>query len=89
MMAAVTVEMNLELAQRFTQMQLPAALIPAVLETAMQDFVDQVDTADPNDRMPIIWYPRTITPTTLQDYIAATVTLDGPLVSADQSPTVR
>jgi hypothetical protein len=81
MLAAATVEMNLELAQRFAAARLPAALLPSVLETAMQDFVDQVDTADPGDRMAVLWYPRTISRNALEDAVAATASLDGPLVS--------
>ena len=83
MMAAATVEMNLDMAQRFAVAQLPAALLPSVLETAMQEFVDQVETADPSDRMALLWYPRTVSPSVIDDAVAATATLDGPLVSND------
>jgi len=81
MMAASTVEMNLEMAQRFAELNLPAALIPSVLATAMQDFVDQADPADPNDLAALAEYPRRISSNLMADYIAATATLDGPLVA--------
>ncbi|MFN7980410.1 MAG: hypothetical protein U0Q11_00995 [Vicinamibacterales bacterium] len=80
MLAASTVEMNLELAQRFAAGRLPAALLPSVLGTAMQDFVDRVDTADPGDRAALLAYPRTITRSALEDAVAATATFDGPLI---------
>jgi hypothetical protein len=83
MMAASTVEMNLEMAQRLASLQLPAALLPSVLATAMQDFTDQAEPADPNDLPALADYPRRITDSLMDDYIAATATLDGPLVSAD------
>ena len=83
MLAATTVEMNLEFAQRLAVLRLPAALLPSVLQTAMQDFVDKVATADPNDRMPVIRYPHELTRDLMSDYVASTATLDGPLVMAD------
>ena len=86
MMAASTVEMNLELAQRFSVAQLPAALLPSVLETAMQDFVDLVDTADSGDRMALLGYIRTIPLTVIEDAVAGTATLEGPLVSTADAP---
>ena len=83
MLAASTVEMNLELAQRFAALSLPAALLPAVLSTAMQDFVDQVDTADPGDRAAMVRWVQRLDRNALADYVAAAATLDGPLVSRD------
>ena len=83
MLAASTVEMNLELAQRFAALSLPAALLPTVLSTAMQDFVDQVDTADQGDRMAIVRWVQRLDRNALADYVSAAATLDGPLVSRD------
>lgn len=83
MLAASTVEMNLELAQRFAALSLPAALLSAVLSTAMQDFVDQVDTADPGDRASIVRWVQRLDRNALADYVAAAATLDGPLVSRE------
>lgn len=89
MLAATTVEMSLELALRFAAARLPAALLPSVLETAMQDFVDQVDTADPGDRLAATAYPRALSRTALEDAVAATATLDGPLVPDTTGPADR
>jgi hypothetical protein len=83
MMAAANVEMTLELAQRLALLRLPAALLPSVLQTAMQDFVDQVDPADANDFAALVRYPRALGANLVDDYIAAAATLDGPLVAAD------
>ena len=82
MMAASTVEMNLEMAQRLAELRLPAALLPSVLATAMQDFMDQAEPADSNDLAALAEYPRRISTNLMADYIAATATLDGPLVAA-------
>jgi hypothetical protein len=82
MMAAANVELNLDMAQRLAALRLPASLLPAVLETAMQDFVDRAATADPNDFTALVEYPRTLEEHAVDDYVAAAATLDGPLVSA-------
>ncbi len=83
MMAASTVEMNLELAQRFAVLHLPAALLPSVLTTAMQDFVDTVDTADANDLPALSRHARAIGRNAVDDYVAATAA-NGPLVPAHE-----
>lgn len=83
MMAATTIDMHLELAQRLADLRLPAALLPFVLTTAMQDFVDHVESADPADRAPLHLYPRAISRDLMADFIAATATLDGPLLPSD------
>jgi len=79
MMAASTVEMNLELAQRFAALRLPAVLLPSVLATAMQDFVDTVDTADANDLAALSPHVRALGRNAVDDYVAATAA-NGPLV---------
>ncbi len=89
MMAAVTVDMNLELASRLAALRLPAALLPSVLSTAMQDYVDRVGSVDPADREPLVAYPRTIGRGAMADHVAAAATLDGPLVAEDQEATER
>lgn len=83
MMAASTIDMHLELAQRLSDLHLPAALLPFVLTTAMQDFIDHVDSVDPADAQPLHQYPRAISTDLMADFIAATATLDGPLLPAD------
>ena len=82
MMAASTVEMNLELAQRFAALHLPAALLPSVLATAMQDFVDTVDTADANDLTALSRRARALSRNAVDDYVAATAA-NGPLMPAN------
>jgi len=82
-LAASTVEMNLEMAQRFAALRLPAALLPSVLATAMQDFIDQVDPADPADAPALARWVKAVTENAVDDHVSATATLDGPLVSRD------
>jgi hypothetical protein len=83
MLAATNVEMNLEMAQRLSALRLPASLLPAILATAMQDFVDNVAPTDANDTVALRRYVRAMSRNAVADYIAATATLDGPLVSPD------
>lgn len=83
MMAATNVEMTLEMARRLSVLRLPAALLPSVLATAMQDFVDQVEPADANDFAALVRYPRALHANAIDDYVAAAATLAGPLVTAD------
>lgn len=85
MLAAVHVDMNLMLAEQFVDLRLPAALLPAVLATAMQDFVDQAPSADSNDVAALTRQVRTISRQALENYVAAAATLDGPLVATGES----
>jgi len=87
MMAASTVELNLEMVQRLALLQLPAALLPSVLTTAMQDFVDRADPADSNDLRALADFTRTLDSNKVADFVAATATLDGPLFAADAADT--
>ena len=69
MMAATTVEMHLEMAERLAALRLPAALLPSLLATAMQDFVDQAEPADANDRAALDQYARTLGRDIVADYV--------------------
>lgn len=83
MMAAANVDMTLEIARRLSALRVPAALLPAVLQTAMQDFVDRSGPADPNDFVALLDYARNLTTHQVEDYVAAAAALDGPLVAMD------
>lgn len=83
MMAASTIDMNIEMAQRLAALRLPAALLPFVLTTAMQDYIDHAESVDAADRPPLLTYPRSISRELMADFVAATATLDGPLVPVD------
>jgi hypothetical protein len=83
MMAASVVDMNLFLAERLAEARLPAALAPSVLATAMQDFLDRSAPADPADLHALVEYERSVSSDTVDDYVAATATLVGPLVGND------
>jgi hypothetical protein len=88
MMSATNVEMSLELTERLAALRLPAALLPAVLQTAMQEFVDSVGPTDSNDIWSLVRYVRGLRDTSVADYVAATATLDGPLVSLEDADAV-
>ncbi|MGC4082647.1 MAG: hypothetical protein QM736_11180 [Vicinamibacterales bacterium] len=87
MLAAATVEMNLEMAQRLSALRLPAALLPSVLSTAMQHYVDRVPSVDPSDDGPLSPFARALPDDLVADFIAGAATLDGPLVSIEQDET--
>jgi hypothetical protein len=89
MLAAATVDLNLELAQRFAEMRLPAPLLPSVLTTAMQELIDRAAPTDPNDLAALARYVRTIPAHAVEDYVAAAATLDGPLVADADAETSR
>ena len=69
--------------RRAVAQRLPAALLPSVLATAMQDFIDQVDPADPADAPALARWVKAVTENAVDDHVSATATLDGPLVSRD------
>src|SRR5206468_13045047 len=85
MMSASTAEMNLELAQRLSALRLPAALLPSILSTAMQVFVDNVTPVDASDAAALVRYVRRIPDASFADYVAAAATLNGPLVPLDEA----
>ncbi len=84
-MAASMIDMHLELAGRFLQARLPAALLPFVLSTALQDLLDQAQPTDPTDLRAVSRYVRGVPESTFANYVAAAATLDGPLVLDDNS----
>lgn len=82
-MAASMIDMHLELAARFLQARLPSALLPSVLATALQDLLDQAKPTDPHDLLAVSRYVRGVPQSAFENYVAASATLDGPLVLDD------
>jgi len=67
------------------ELGLPAALAKEVLSAAMQDFIDRVTPADPNDWLTLVQAARSASAERIEDYVAA-ATADGSLVPEIPAP---
>ena len=83
--AAGMADVNLQVAIRLTELQLPAPLARVVLSAAMQDFIDQVRPSDDGDWITMTRMARKMSREQVEDYIAA-ATAAGPLVPDDDRP---
>jgi len=77
--AAGMADLNLHVATRLKELQLPAALARVVLSAAMQDFIDEVRPTDEADWMTMMRTARRLTREQVEDYVAA-ATAAGPLM---------
>jgi len=72
-------DLNLHVARRLKELQVPAALTRVVVSAAMQDFLDEVQPADDSDWLTLARASRVATREEIEDYLAS-ATADGPLV---------
>lgn len=72
-------DLNLHVAIRLKELQLPAALARTVLSAAVQDLLDEVRPTDNSDWLTIARAATAATREQIEDYLAA-ATADGPLV---------
>ena len=77
--AAGMADVNLHVAVRLKELQLPAALARVVLSAAMQDFIDDVRPTDEADWITMARTARRLTREQVEDYVAA-ATAAGPLM---------
>jgi len=77
--AAGMADLNLQVAVRLKELQLPAALARVVLSAAMQDFIDDVKPTDEADWTTMMRTARRLTREQVEDYVAA-ATAAGPLM---------
>jgi hypothetical protein len=77
--AAGMADLNLHVAGRLRELQLPAALARVVLAVAMQDFIDEVRPTDEADWITMTRAARALTREQVEDYVAA-ATAAGPLM---------
>jgi len=77
--AAGMADLNLHVATRLKELQLPAALARVVLSAAMQDFIDDVRPTDEADWITMMRTARRLTREQVEDYVAA-ATAAGPLM---------
>jgi hypothetical protein len=72
-------DLNLHVAARLKELQMPAALAKVVLSGAVQDFIDEVQPTDEGDWLTLARMSRIATREQIEDYLAV-ATADGPLV---------
>jgi hypothetical protein len=86
LVAASVPDLNLHIALRLEELQLPAALAPPVLAAAVQDFIETVAPNDPNDWWTIVRSVESMSREQIEDYVAAAAVVDGPLVLEEPAP---
>jgi hypothetical protein len=74
-------DLNLHVAALLDQLKLPASLTKAVLERAVQDFVDQVRPTHSSDWLTLVKAAQELTLQKVEDYVAS-LTDEGPLFPA-------
>jgi hypothetical protein len=72
-------DLNLHVARRLKELQVPAALTRVVISAAMQDFLDEVQPIDDGDWLTLARASSVATREEVEDYLAS-ATADGPLV---------
>jgi len=80
LMAAMMVDLHLQVALLLDQLGLPAALARTVLTVAVQDFIDEVEPKDGNDWWALSRRAQQLDRRRLEDYVAVAAAVDGPLV---------
>lgn len=78
LLAGQMADLNLRVAQQLAELSLPAELARDVLAVAVQDLLDRVAVASPDDHDALITWVRTLPRSRFEDYVAA-LTVDGPL----------
>jgi hypothetical protein len=79
LLAAAVPDLNLHVARMLSRLRLPALLAKYVLSAAVQDFVDEVRTTDPDDWLSLVRGAAAVPRERIEDYVAAAAA-DGPLV---------
>jgi hypothetical protein len=79
LLATAIPDLNLHVARMLASLRLPARLAKYVLSAAVQDFVDEVQTTDPDDWVSLVRGAAAVSRERVEDYVAAAAA-DGPLV---------
>jgi len=79
LLATAVPDLNLRVASVLTELHMPARLAKYVLSAAVQDFIDEVRTTDPDDWLTMARTAAAVTRERIEDYVAA-ATAGGPLV---------
>ena len=78
-MSTQVADLTINVALRLQELGLPAALIPAVLREAVQDYIDTARPLYPDDWLSFERAAQSMTRQQIEDYVAA-LTASGPLV---------
>jgi hypothetical protein len=81
--ASAVPDLNLQVAVRLAELELPATLAKPVLSAAVQDFLDEVTPTDAFDWWSLSRAATTLSRERVEDYVAATASIDGVLVPDD------
>jgi hypothetical protein len=76
-------DLHLRTAEWLAEMNLPAALAPAVLRSAMWDLAMNTRMADPDDWLAVVRTAQAVPADRMADYVSA-LTADGPLVPVSE-----
>jgi hypothetical protein len=85
LVATTIADLNLRVAIELHELNLPAAIAKDVLGAAMQDYIDEVRPATPDDWLTLVHGALAMTRERLEDYVAA-VTANGALVPDSRPP---
>ena len=83
LMAAVFPDLNLRVALVLGELGVPALLTRTVLAHATLEFVEGVALTDANDWTSLVAAARLVSRERIEDYVAASAAVDGPLVPID------
>lgn len=71
-------DLNLRLVELLAELQMPAAVLPAVLASATVDFTDNATSRDPDDCRGPVEFVQALGPDRVEQYLGL-LTTDGPL----------
>jgi hypothetical protein len=75
-------DLKLRLAEILVERRLPASLTRSLVAAALQDFIDEVQPAFPDDWLTYVRQAQALSPERMDDYVAALAIPGGPLVPA-------
>ena len=78
-------DLKLRLAEFLVDRQLPASLARSLASAALQDFIDEVEPAYPDDWLTYVGQARSLSAERVDDYVSALAVPGGPLVPADRA----
>jgi len=86
-MAASMPDLQLFVAAKLKELNLPAALARTILQAAVLDYVEEVTPTDPNDWWTLVRRARVLPQDLVEDYVATAAAVDGPLVPDETEST--
>ena len=87
LMAALVSDLNLRVAAKLAELQVPSELAKLVLAAAVLEFVESVAPTDPNDWLSLSRFGQQVSREQIEDFVAAAAAVDGPLVPYELGAT--